>query len=302
MLPPSGEQYEISAGGYRAIVTESGAALRVLEHEGRPLIAGFAEDAVADGGRGQMLMPWPNRIRDGRYTYASTEWQLGLTDPGHGNASHGLARWVAWTLEEHTGHSVSLRYRLMAQSGYPWTLDLTLVYDLSADGLTVTQTALNQAATTAPYASGAHPYLAPSPGRVDDWELMLPAATHLLLDERQLPIGRESVEGTGVDFRVPRPVRDLDLDDAFTDLIPDDEGRVGVELRDPAAGTGVALWMDAHHHVVQLYTARGGPDRARRSLAIEPMTAPADAYNSGEHLVHLAPGEEFSATWGIRAL
>ena len=63
-------------------------------------------------------------------------------------------RWAAWTLEEHTAPSVSLRYRLMAQSGYPWTLDLHVLYDLSADGLTVTQTATNLAADPAPYAQG----------------------------------------------------------------------------------------------------------------------------------------------------
>ncbi|GAA4125715.1 aldose 1-epimerase family protein [Nocardioides fonticola] len=302
MLPPSGDQFEIAAAGYRAVVTESGAALRVLEHDGRPLVAGFPEDAMADGGRGQILMPWPNRIRDGRYDHDGTSYQLAHTEPARANASHGLARWVAWTLEEHTDHSVSLRYRCMAQAGYPWTLDLAVVYDLSADGLTVTQSALNQAASSAPYASGAHPYLCVGDGLVDDWELLLPARTRYVLDERLLPVGRESVEGTPVDFRVPRPIRDLDLDAAFTDLARDEEGRSTVELRDPSTGAGVAVWLDAHHHVVQLFTARGNPATERRSLAIEPMTAPADAFNSGEHLVVLAPGEEFAATWGVRAV
>ena len=104
-------------------------------------------------------MPWPNRIRDGRYSFGGHDLQLGLTDPRTGNASHGLARWAAWSLEEHTGNSVSLVYRLMAQTGYPWTVDLHVLYDLSADGLVVTQTATNLAAEPAPYASGAHPYL-----------------------------------------------------------------------------------------------------------------------------------------------
>ena len=44
MVAPSGEQYEISGDGYRAVVTESGAALRVLEYDGRPLVLGFEED------------------------------------------------------------------------------------------------------------------------------------------------------------------------------------------------------------------------------------------------------------------
>ena len=155
MTAPSGEQYEISGSGYRAVVTECGGGLRLLEHDGRALVDGFGEDELVTAARGQQLVPWPNRIRDGRYTVAGHELQLPLSEPTRQNASHGLARWAAWSLEEHTGHSVTLRCRLMAQSGYPWTLDLHVAYDLSADGLTVSQSVTNVSPEVAPYASGA---------------------------------------------------------------------------------------------------------------------------------------------------
>lgn len=306
MLPPSGDQFEISAGGYRAVVTEGGAALRALSHTGRDLIDGFAEDEMASGGRGQVLMPWPNRIRDGRYTFGGRERQLALTEPSLHNASHGLARWVAWTLEEHTSRSVALTHRLMAQTGYPWTVDLRIVYDLSADGLTVTQTATNHSLEPAPYASGAHPYLSVGAGGVDHLELTLPAAIRTLTDERLLPSGSEPVEGTAFDFRVTRPLRGLALNDAFTDLERDSDGVATTVLRDPASGLGVALWVDAGHPWLQLYTADDVPGTARRSIAVEPMTAPADAFNSGVDLVQLGPAgsptDEHSVAWGIRAV
>ncbi|NPC99067.1 aldose 1-epimerase family protein [Nocardioides sp. zg-DK7169] len=306
MLPPSGDQFEISAGGYRAVVTEGGAALRSLTHGGRDLVDGFAVEEMASGGRGQVLMPWPNRIRDGRYSHGGREHRLALTEPSRQNASHGLARWVAWTLEEHTSRSVALTHRLMAQSGYPWTVDLRIVYDLSADGLTVTQTATNQSDEPAPYASGAHPYLCVGPGPVDRLELTLPAATRMLTDDRLLPSGSEPVEGTAFDFRVTRPLRDLALNDAFTDLQRDSEGVATTVLRDPASGLGVALWVDGGHPWLQLYTADDVPATARRSIAVEPMTAPADAFNSGVDLVELGPAgsadDELSVAWGIRAL
>ena len=309
MVAPTGEQFEITGGGYHAVVVECGAALRLLEHAGRPLLDGFAAEAMPSAGRGQVLMPWPNRIRDGAFRFDGHDLQLPLTEPSRHNASHGLVRWAAWTLEEHTAHSVSLTYRLMAQSGYPWTLDLHLLYDLSADGLTVTQTATNLGTGPVPYAAGMHPYLVvgpPDPGCIDRLELRLPGATRQLTDERKLPVGDEPVEGTAYDFRVSRPLRGAVLDHAFTDLERDERGRAVTELRDPSDGTGVSLWVDDAHRWLQVYTGDDAPDVRRRSIAVEPMTAPADAFNSGRDLVTLAPagrgGDECSTSWGLGVL
>lgn len=305
MLAPTGDQFQIEAGGYRAVVTESGGALRLLEHDGRPLVDGFAEDAIPTGGRGQLLMPWPNRIRDGSYSFGGTDHQLALTEPSRHNASHGLVRWAAWSVEEHTANSVSLGYRLMAQTGYPWTVDLHVLYDLSADGLTVTQTATNMSGSPAPYAQGAHPYLAAGAAPVDEWELTLPAATRLLVDDRLLPSGRADVAGTAYDFRAARPVGSTVLNDAFTDLDRDADGIATVTVRDRAGGRGVELWVDGRHRWLQVYSGDDTPT-PRRSLAVEPMTAPADAFRSGDDLVTLSPagepGHELSASWGIRSV
>ncbi|HSU01173.1 MAG TPA: aldose 1-epimerase family protein [Nocardioides sp.] len=300
MVVPSGDQYEIGAAGYAAVVTESGAALRRLTHHGRDVVDGFGVDEMSSGGRGQLLVPWPNRIRDGRYSFGGRELQLGLTDPSRGNASHGLARWAAWTVEEHTPTSVSLVYRVMAQTGYPWTLDLHVLYDLSADGLVVTQTATNLSAAPAPYASGAHPYLCVGDA-IEGLELTVPAHTRILTDDRQLPVGKEPVGGA-YDFRAPRRIGDAVLDEGFGDLDRVD-GRATVVLRDPSADRGVALWVDEHHHWLQVFTPPA--EGARPGLAVEPMTAPADAFNSGTDLVTLAPagepGDELSVSWGIYA-
>jgi aldose 1-epimerase len=307
VVAPSGEQYEISGSGYRAVVTEGGGALRLLEHDRRPLVDGFGEDELSQGGRGQLLVPWPNRIRDGAYTFGGQSLQLPLTEPSRHNASHGLVRWAAWTVEEHTAGSVTLRHRLMAQSGYPWALDLQVVYDVSADGLTVTQSATNLADEPAPYAQGAHPYLTVGAGPCDTWELTLPAASRSLSDpERLLPVRREPVDGTDYDFRLARPLRSTPFNHAFTDLDRDDDGRATTVLRDPESGNAVGLWVDRAHTWLMVYTADDAPATARRSVAVEPMTAQADAFRSGEDLVTLAPagrpGSEFSASWGIRVL
>jgi len=303
VVAPSGEQHEISGGGYRAVVTECGAGLRLLEYDGQPVLAGFREDETAPAGAGQLLAPWPNRVADGRYSFDGHEHQLALSEPARHNASHGLVRWAPWTLEERTEHSVSLVLRLMAQPGYPWTLDMHALYDLSADGLTVTVTATNLSGSRAPYALGAHPYLRVGAGPVDGWELTLPASTRLTVDERLIPTGRESVEDTEHDFRVARPVRGAVFDTAFTDLERDRAGHAEVRLHDPVSDLGVGLWLDARHGWLQVYSADSA---GRHALAVEPMTAPPNAFATGEDVTVLAPagddGDEHSASWGIRVL
>jgi aldose 1-epimerase len=306
MTAPSGDQFEIEAADYRAVVTECGAGLRSLEHAGRPVLAGFAEDEMSSAGRGQLLMPWPNRIGDGAYTFDGRDLQLPLSEPARHNASHGLARWAAWRLDEHTATSVSLGYRLMAQTGYPWTLDLRVSYDLSAEGLTVTQSATNLGDRRAPYASGAHPYLSVGPGPVDGWELTVPASMRLISDDRQLPVGAEDVSGTPYDFRVPRTVGATVLDHAFGELARDGEGVATAVVRDPATGRGVALWVDRAHRWLMVFSADEGWEVPRQALAVEPMTAPPDAFRSGDDLLVLSPagesGDAVSVSWGIRAL
>lgn len=306
MVLPSGEQYEIAAAGYRAVVTESGAALRVLSYGDRPLLDGFAADEMSSGGRGQLLMPWPNRIRDGKYSFNGRDHQLALTEPKRSNASHGLARWAAWTPEEHTANSVSLVYRVMAQTGYPWAVDLHVLYDLGADGLTVTQTATNLSTEPAPYACGAHPYLAvgsPANGAIDRLELTLPARTRTLADERLIPTTTVAVDEAH-DFRGGKTIGGVVFNETYGDLERVD-GVATATLRHPD-GHGVALWVDELIPWLLVYSADDVPGGERRSLAIEPMTAPANAFNSGIDLVTLAPagepGDELSVTWGIRAL
>jgi aldose 1-epimerase len=305
MVAPSGEQHEISAGGYRAVVTECGASLRVLEHDGRPLVAGWPEDEQSSAGRGQLLAPWPNRVRDGRYSFDGRDLQLPLSEPARHNASHGLVRWAAWRVEEHTGHSVASVLRLMAQPGYPWTLDLRVVHDLSATGLTVTVTATNLSGSRAPYALGAHPYLACGPGPVDDWELTLPATTRLLVDDQLIPIGREDVRGTPYDVR-SGVIGDRVLDTAYTGLERTEDGHAEVRVRHPRTGDGTVLWMDHRHRWVQVFTGDTLPVGAREALAVEPLTAPPDAFGSGEDLVVLepagSPGNQRQASWGIHVL
>lgn len=301
-MAPSGEQFEINGGGHRAVVTESGAALRGLWAGDRSLVDGFGPDEQAPGGRGQVLVPWPNRIRDGRYSLDGADLQLALTEPRLHNASHGLVRWAAWRAVDHTDDAVTMAVRIPAQTGYPWTLDVSLTYALADDGLRVTHSATNRATSPAPYAAGMHPYLVAGSSPLADWEMTFAAGSRLETDDRLLPTATVPVPGTSYDASGGRPVGGLVLNHAFTDLARDADGIASLRLWDPRDRTGVELWADEKHRWFQLYTGDDSATRPRGSVAVEPMTAPPDAFNSGTDLVRLAPGETFTASWGIRAL
>ncbi|MCW2757674.1 MAG: Aldose 1-epimerase [Nocardioidaceae bacterium] len=296
MTSPSGAQHAISSGGYRAVVTESGATLRHLSYDGRDLVVGLAEEAVPAGGRGQVLVPGPKRIRDGRYSFAGASQQLGLSEAARHNASHGLVRWASWQRVDGDERGVTMGLRLMAQSGYPWSLDLRLAYTLDGDGMSAELTATNLADSPAPFACGFHPYLTAGSVVVDADVLTLPVDDRLVLDpERKLPTGEEQpVTGTAYDFTGGRPVGDVVLDDPFRRT----DGSVTLVGPD---GRGVELWADDAFGWLQVYSA---DDTAapRSALAVEPMTAPPDAFNSGTDLVLLEPGGVFRGRWGIRRL
>ncbi len=99
-LAPSGEQVELTLGDQRAVVVEVGGGLRSYAAGGRELLDGYGIGERATSGRGQVLVPWPNRIQDGSYEFDGERQQLALTEPEHANAIHGLVRWTAFTVAE----------------------------------------------------------------------------------------------------------------------------------------------------------------------------------------------------------
>lgn len=283
-------------------MVEVGGGLRTYAFGGRDVLAGYPPDARCSAGRGQMLMPWPNRIRDGRYTFAGHDHQLPLSEPDRGNAAHGLVRWAIWSVLERAEDTVTLGCRLRPQPGWEWSLDLSVTYALTVSGLVVTPRARNVGTQAAPFGFGAHPYLSVGENRVDEVELGIPAASRLELDDRLLPTGLVAVDGTGQDFREPRALGELELDTAFTDIAADADGRWRVTLTHPHTGRAVTLWADATAYPwLQVFTGDSLPLTIRRTsgIAVEPMTCPPDAFNSGDDLLVREPGQEFEASWGI---
>ena len=298
MTAASGEQVELVLEEQRAVVVEVGGGLRTYAVGDRDVLDGYASSAMASAARGQVLAPWPNRIEDGRYELAGQTHQLPLDEPARGNAIHGLVRWVSWRVGEREAHRVVMEHTLHPQPGYPFSLALSAEYELSAAGLTVSTAATNAGAGACPFGCGAHPYLCAGSDRIDDALLRIPAGTVLRPDERGLPLAPEPAEAAGLDFRSPRPVGTTVLDHCFADLERGPDGRARVLLERPD-GLDVTLWADESYGYLMIFTGDPLPDVARRSLAVEPMTCPPNAFRSGEALVVLEPGESWTGSWGI---
>jgi aldose 1-epimerase len=300
--PPSGEQFEITQGEQHATIVEVGGGIRQYLHGAREVLQPYALDAICDGAHGAPLIPWPNRLADGRYSWEGQDYRLPLTEPDKQNAIHGLLRWRNWAAVERSENRVVMGTRLHPTDQWPFPLDVSVAYSLGEDGLTVETRARNIGDGACPYACGQHPYLSPGPdAKVDDCTLELKASTRILTDpERQLPTGTEPVEGTEYDFRAGRGIGDLEVDHAFTDLERDEEGRSWVRLSCPD-GRSVELWTDDAYPVTEIYTADTlAPERQRHGLGAEPMSAPPNALATGELIVRLEPGEEHVARWGVR--
>ncbi len=294
----TGAQYEIVRGDARAVIAELAGGLRVFRRGGIDLIETYADNQVPPAGAGILLAPWPNRIQDGRWILDGETRQLDITEVPRNNAIHGLLRNTGYRLLDRAEHSVELAAMIFPQHGYPFKVEQRVKYEIDdALALKVTQALTNFSDAQAPFAIGAHPYVKMGDVATEDLTLTVNAGTRLTTTDRMIPSGTEAVSGS-FDLRQGRRVRNLELDTAYTDL-DFTNGRCTHSLSDDS-GRSVRLWADEAFQYTQVFVTDRFPGAAK-AVAMEPMTAPADAFNSGTGLRWLAPGESFQASWGISA-
>ncbi|MGO2003369.1 aldose 1-epimerase family protein [Arthrobacter rhombi] len=296
---PTGRQFTIRGGGAEAVVTELAAALRIYRRNGIDLAQPFGEHELPPSGSGILLAPWGNRIRDGRWELDGQTQQLDLTEVANGNAIHGLLRNTGYRLEASSESLICLSAEIFPQHGFPFRMTHTVTYALDAEGgLSVTQDLLNHSERKAPAALGAHPYLRLGEVPTEELLVTVQADTVLETDERLIPTGTSPVDGD-TDLRAGRRVGDLRIDIGLTGLTLHDDGVHHHRLTAPD-GRAVGLWADAGFGYAQVFVTEGYAGQPL-AVAIEPMTAPANAFNSGDGLTWLAPHEHLIGRWGIES-
>lgn len=243
-------------------------------------------------GGAAILFPFANRVRRGRYRFMGQDYQLSTPTPS-AHALHGFAMGKSWQIldKPETDENASIRCEFtIAENdfqGYPFNVRVESVFTL------------NIGEGPLPLTMGVHPYLtvAKSPAdRIDFWELQFQAKSMLVLDDG-IPTGEmRDISGTVLDFTRMRSIDGSVFDQGFADLTYFGEKARSI-IRNPETGLEVELWQDSGFGYVQVYTL---PPRA--SISIEPTSGAADAFNNGIGLTVLGPGEERSASYGIRII
>lgn len=292
----------LTGGGYAAGVDLHGGGLCELRHRGRAVIASSQPGDHPAAWEGRVLAPWPNRIADGSYEFAGRSLDVAVNEPSRGNALHGLVWALMWEVTERSTSQTRIATVLDPSAGYPWCLDLAIVYTVDSAGLTMAMSATNRSDDVAPFGCGLHPYLLAPGGTLDACALSLAARERLDVSaDRLLPAGRRPVHSTAFDFVHARPIGDTIFDHAFTGLERDADGHAAARISTASGRHVVECWWDNAFEWVQLYTpGPAQPNEPRSRIAVEPMTCPADAFNSGTDLVRLEPGERWFGTIGIR--
>jgi len=292
----------ISAGDYHAGIRTFGGGLSELKFQGRNLVEPNDETDSSGRYRGDLLAPWPNRIRDGRYSINDHEFQLPINEVGRNNALHGLVNLLQWTVTDSSTSTATLESSLSAYDFYPTTLQMLVYYELDENGLTWKLTAKNVGTNRVPYGASIHPYLIAQPDQqVDDWALRLPADEVLDIDPyRLLPLNLVSVARKNLDFRNGAAIDQRFIDHAFKVESSPLERSVDVIAKN---GRGVRMEFDSSSPWIQIHTSdRIGEKNSRTCLAVEPMSCPPDAFNSGRDLIWLQSGDEHTMTWRISAI
>ena len=294
----TGLQFELRRGDALAVVTELAAGLRFYSRGGVQLTESYDDDQIPPGATGITLAPWANRVEDGVWYLDGRKQQLDITEVSRNNASHGLLRNSAYTLVDESEFSVTLEASVFPQHGYPFLVRHLVRYELDeALDLRVRQTLVNDSQDRAPFVLGAHPYLRLGDVATENLVLTVHARTRLVADERLIPRSTAAADGQ-YDLSAGTAVNDLLIDVALTDLAYD--GGVARHTLTAPDGRSVSLEQDELSPYVHVFVTDTFPGRSK-AVAIEPMTGPANAFNSGDGLRWLAPGEAFTMSWGITA-
>ena len=281
-----------------SIVPEYGANLIDLKFKGQCVIDGFqTPDELTEGawGKSIILFPYPNRLKDGRYTFNGKTYQFDINNADTGNSIHGFSSNVKMDVvksdfNENSGSIVCESHHDGSHLAYPFKFTFQVQFTLSDSALNVNMAFTNNESFDIPVGLGWHPYFKISE-RIEDTSLKMPETYFINIDDRMLPTGEKTPFH---EFDDLKRIDSYSLDNGFFILNQSKPAEVILESEMGRLTywqeTGEAKW-----NFLQVFT----PPQ-RNSIALEPMTCNIDAFNNGDGLVLLKPQSTLSGDFGVR--
>lgn len=275
-------------GDYLILDTQTGASLIELRLSGISLIdlPGSAIHPIASNPYhpSALLAPWVNRVRNGNYSFKGKNYQLPINEPALGNAIHGLLARAPFTLVLKSDSSVTLEHAYTGEEpNYPFPFTFRYNYTLTDMGaLEITFEAQNTGTSAMPFACGWHPYFSFPDTSVTDLSIKFHPISRFLSDSQMIPLKEENLQGQ-------------------TKFVFSQE-KVDHVFRLEPMEKHITEFID-HKHQCSLFLEQSSiqfpflvvfQPEGYTSVAIEPMTANTDAFNTGDGLLELAPQEVFS--------
>jgi aldose 1-epimerase len=311
MTVTSDTELVLTFGRQRAVISPWGASLRryFIANEGTEtdIVWGYSGRGQKKGGQGDVLIPFPGRVADGRYGFDGQIFQLERNDKEGPNAIHGFVRTLPWMVlrstPDHALFEIALTTEQYGSKGYPFSLQIQVAYVLNDHGLSCSFEVKNVGDRIAPVGVGFHPYFTFGSPLIDDSEVKIPGAGYVEFNERLTPTGRIiPVTATEWDYRSNRPIGARRFNHCYVQLERDADGLATASLRHPGSGRTIDVTMDRSFSAIVVYTGDAIPGAARRALAIEPMTCATDAFNHPAWgLQQLPPGRSFSGRYTIHS-
>jgi aldose 1-epimerase len=291
---------EITSGDRSTVATfvpEAAMLCRSLTVDGAELLdAGRGVDVYASEGHTMgipLLYPWANRLSAFAYEAAGSAVSLPddralLSADPNGLPIHGvvpsLLRFQTRTGDDGASLTATLDWSASELLRlFPFRHELHMEVHVGSGELTIVTTVAAPGPDRVPVAFGFHPYLRVPGSSRTTWQLHLPAAEHLTLDDHMIPTGARSAAPEG-----ELALAGSSWDDGYA------VGSLPARYAAATADSGIALELVAGYPFSQIYAPPG-----KDFICFEPMTAPTNALRSGDGLTVLAPGEEYRGEFRV---
>ncbi|MFC4723273.1 aldose 1-epimerase [Geojedonia litorea] len=279
------ELFNSSNSCFAKIDLQLGGSLQELRLDKKSLISSNHVLPYPESYASAVLFPFVNRIEQGRYSFDSNNYELDINEKVLNNALHGLVYNKTFELvskdSTSTSASVSISYiEINRNKGFPFTFEISLTYRLTNSTLELQVDILNTDENVFPFSLGWHPYFNTS--NIFNSYLSFLSHKKLVVNENMIPISEENIA-----IQHPIQIKDKCFDDCFVL----NSNKVKLETPDYT----MELSSTSEENYLQLYTPNN-----RKSIAIEPQTAPANSFNSKIGLLQLQPNETFSLNWKIK--